>query len=455
MPAPYDYTMQVQSPMQALQQGFALGASALQAREAAQAIQMRQMQQQREATRQARLDEVLPGYLEEIQSGKMPGLSRILEVESLMPDQQRSMFEQYRKSTNDEKRRNTAGTGLKIVSGLLSGDGQYGLGLLEEQLAAAKNSGDQQSVNDLEGLLKVAKINPRNAAATFLPQIYQVDPEFVKGSLEAMEKFKGLSTEMGGAFEVQSTENLPGGYTKQVGKNAGQVVLVAPDGVPVPPEQAGRVIEQIYAIDARNATSKAEQVAAGTRAAQLRADIMMGGEAAAAVEAGKSAQAAGVKAFEKLGPARQQIQTIDKAIAAIDRGASTGIVSGLLPSVSQASRELDLLRNELGLAVIGATTFGALSEGELKLALDTGGIDVRMAPQELKGLLQRKKAAQIKLADELQKAARFLTKPGNTINDWIEQNVTVEQAGGDVAPGVSMDAVRAERERRARAAGRR
>lgn len=449
MPAPYDYTMQMQSPIQALQQGFGFGAAALQAQQARAQMEQQRAQQQAEAARQAALDEVLPGYLQDIESGKMPSLKSIIEIESLMPEAHREMIAQYRQNSDATRRKTLASTGLKVVMGLQQGDGSFGVDLLQEQLEAAKNSGDVQSARDLEGLLKVAKINPKAAAGQFLPQVYQIDPDFVGGSIATMEKARALTDAQAGGFEVKSSEDLPGGYTKQIGR-FGEVRLVGPDGRMVAPDQASSAIDQIYALDARRAGSKAASV----RAAELDQEITRGGTAAGAKEAGQQAMKAGVEAFQRLGPARQAISTIDQAIAAIDKGASTGIIASRLPNVTQASRELELLRNQMGLAVIGATTFGALSEGELKLALDTGGIDTGMP--DLKGYLQRKKVAQTKLANELERAARYLTKPGNTINGWIEENITVSERRGAGLPSQmpTPDQIRAERERRRQAGGR-
>ena len=73
----------------------------------------------------------------------------------------------------------------------------------------------------------------------------------------------------------------------------------------------------------------------------------------------------------------------------------------------------------MGLDVVGATTFGALSESELKFALDTA-LPTSLEPAELKDWLVRKKDSQSKLSNELRKAASFLGQPGNTIADYLD-----------------------------------
>ena len=92
---------------------------------------------------------------------------------------------------------------------------------------------------------------------------------------------------------------------------------------------------------------------------------------AAKKEAAISAIKKSKEAFERIAPIRKNIANFDEAIRLIDEGAETGVVASRLPSVRQASIELDSLQGRLGLDVIGNTTFGALSEAELRFALDT------------------------------------------------------------------------------------
>tara|TARA_R110002096_G_scaffold434005_1_gene654453 strand:+ start:4621 stop:5850 length:1230 start_codon:yes stop_codon:yes gene_type:complete len=122
--------------------------------------------------------------------------------------------------------------------------------------------------------------------------------------------------------------------------------------------------------------------------------------------------------FESIGKARKSIGNIDRAIKAIDDGANTGFVQGFFPSITTASVELDQLRNELGLDVIGAVTFGALSKGELDLALNTA-LPTNLSGPALREFLLDKKEAQKNLVLNMQEAVRFLSKPGATLSDFI------------------------------------
>lgn len=125
----------------------------------------------------------------------------------------------------------------------------------------------------------------------------------------------------------------------------------------------------------------------------------------------------GNKAFDTLQKTRANIRNLDKVVAAIDKGAKTGAVQKFLPSIQAASVELDQLRGELGLDIVGATTFGALSESELEFALDVA-LPTGLDEPELKDWALRKKSAQEKLAKELSQAARHFSL-GGTIDSFL------------------------------------
>tara|TARA_R110000803_G_scaffold210685_4_gene283231 strand:- start:2888 stop:3988 length:1101 start_codon:yes stop_codon:yes gene_type:complete len=138
------------------------------------------------------------------------------------------------------------------------------------------------------------------------------------------------------------------------------------------------------------------------------------------------------KSFEKIGSITTNIRNIDRAISAINRGAKTGVIAKLVPSITAASRELRQIQNELGLDVIGSVTFGALSQGELDLALETA-IDLGLEPEALKDVLTRKKEAQNKLIDYLDEQMQFLDD-GGTLAGWRDK---VQQ--GSLPEGVTED----------------
>ena len=140
---------------------------------------------------------------------------------------------------------------------------------------------------------------------------------------------------------------------------------------------------------------------------------------AAKTDAGKSAIQQSDAAIKSLATIKSTIANIDDAIKAIDSGANTGVIAARLPSIQRASIELDNARSRLGLNVVQGTTFGALSEGELRLALDTA-LPTNLQPQDLKEWLLAKKSAQQKLAAQLEDAAIYLGQPGHTPAQYLE-----------------------------------
>lgn len=138
--------------------------------------------------------------------------------------------------------------------------------------------------------------------------------------------------------------------------------------------------------------------------------------------------------YSKVIKIQGNIRNIDRAISALDRGANTGAVQRFLPSVTAASRELDQIRNELGLDVVGSTTFGALSESELDLALDTA-LPTGLDEADLKDFLLRKKEAQAKLMEYFQEQIDFLDQGGTVPGFLRMMRERGAQDQGDPTPG--------------------
>ena len=161
-------------------------------------------------------------------------------------------------------------------------------------------------------------------------------------------------------------------------------------------------------------TSSQERIAGNpnltTSVAQSQAEIRQAGKFAEATGASRAKMIDG--GFEKIQQIDGNIRNLDKAIAAIDEGASTGAIeSRWFPSFRESTLKLEQVQKELGLDVIGAVTFGALSKGELDLALDTA-LPTGLQPDELKESLVNKKAAQEKLRMYYQEQIDFLDQGG-------------------------------------------
>jgi hypothetical protein len=201
---------------------------------------------------------------------------------------------------------------------------------------------------------------------------------------------------VGGSNKVQSSTTTPDGTT----------ILVMKDG-----------------------TTKVISAQGVELTGQARADAIRASELFGAEIQGMRAQERGIgelsakqvgQAFAEVGKIKKNLGNIDDAIAAIDAGANTGVIASKLPNITAASIQLANVRQQLGLDVIGSVTFGALSEGELNLALDTA-LPTGLAPKDLRKYLVDKKNAQTKLAGYLSEQATYLSKKGNTLAGWLEK----------------------------------
>jgi hypothetical protein len=200
----------------------------------------------------------------------------------------------------------------------------------------------------------------------------------------------------GGSDKVQSSKTTPDGTVILVMKN-GTTKVISPQG------------EELKGQARADAIRNSEDFGADVQ--ERRAQGRGIGEL--------SAKQVG-QAFAEVGKIKKNLGNIDDAIAAIDAGANTGVIASKLPNITAASIQLANVRQQLGLDVIGSVTFGALSEGELNLALDTA-LPTGLAPKDLRAYLVNKKTAQTKLAGYLTEQATYLSKRGHTLAGWLEK----------------------------------
>lgn len=131
--------------------------------------------------------------------------------------------------------------------------------------------------------------------------------------------------------------------------------------------------------------------------------------------------------FEKISKIDKNVGNLDKAIEAVQQGAGTGAIERRFPSIKAASVALEQIQGELALDVIGAVTFGALSEGELDLAKQIAlptGLD---GPQLIKHL-QDRKSAQEKLRNYFSEQIDFLDQ-GGSVAGFLRQKERQAQDG--------------------------
>lgn len=122
----------------------------------------------------------------------------------------------------------------------------------------------------------------------------------------------------------------------------------------------------------------------------------------------EKAVTAGQDMFSRATSLDSMLYRLSEAYQALERGGKSGVFQQYIPAFSESTAALQNAATSLGIDIINSATFGALSEKELKLALQTG-LPMSLGETELKDYIKRKVAAQAKLRDELLRQARTLT----------------------------------------------
>ena len=155
------------------------------------------------------------------------------------------------------------------------------------------------------------------------------------------------------------------------------------------------------------------------------------GEIEATKDAAKQAIKKSGEAYDRLATIKSTIPKYDEAIRLVkEDGASSGPIASRFPSFQSSTLELEAVQRELGLGVVSSVTFGALSEAELAIAMQTG-LPTNLEGPALIDWLERKKASQQKLAEYVSEAAQFLGTPGNTPAMWMTKNQAESQSKGE------------------------
>ena len=271
--------------------------------------------------------------------------------------------------------------------------------------------------NPIKAMIDTKAIDPTVTpfAQEIANQWNNLDGKGRKDSLESLTKLNNTALDskqrkaeaiVGGSNKVHSSTTTPDGTTIFAMKD-GTIEVVSVQGVKLQGQAAADAIRKSLEYGAEIQGMRAQERGLGDfTAKQVN------------------------QAFAQIGKIKTNIGNIDEAIAAIDAGANTGVIASRFPNLTAASIQLANIRNTLGLDVIGSVTFGALSEGELNLALDTA-LPTTLQPKDLRVYLVNKKNAQTKLAGYLSEQATYLSKKGNTLAGWLEK---VENRGTSVPP---------------------
>jgi hypothetical protein len=256
-------------------------------------------------------------------------------------------------------------------------------------MKGARIAQDPSKITEVQSAFaQFAKANEGTSAGRAAMQMAQVDALQLPGLLTneiADLQAKGVLDAPSGSGEAAKfsamSRILDDGSAIQF-DNQGNRYYIAADGTPISdPGQIERMHANAAAMDARNAAQKAGQVEGAKSGAKMSAGY--------------------IDQSMKL---RRALPQYDEVVRLVNQGAQTGPIFDALPSLREASILMDQLKGTMGIAVVNSATFGALSEKELALAMDTA-LPTKLSGQPLADWAMRKKEATGKLIDYLGWAA--------------------------------------------------
>lgn len=236
------------------------------------------------------------------------------------------------------------------------------------------------------------------------------------GGMSYQDAFKTLISNKARAqvTGVQSSQFLPDLSGSVSLDRQGNLQVATVDGRNLTGEEATQFIAEANARHVENQRNIYQGRAQGTGEGKL--------EFASAIKQAESEGARKIIWIDEINKQRGNMQSTisnyDAALNALDNGASTGRVAALIPTITAQTALLDTAKKELGLDVIGSVTFGALSEGELNLAMDTALPSDQLSPEELRTWITERKEAKQKALVALTETAIYLSKPNTTYESY-------------------------------------
>ena len=199
-----------------------------------------------------------------------------------------------------------------------------------------------------------------------------------------------------GKVDVQKVEIYDNGTTQIVTKS-GTIILRGPDGIEITdPTEKAKALEDAVAAGIQITSDKA----GGRRAKVISANMAL-------------------EAFTEVGKIRTNMVNLVEARRLVaEEDANTGVIMTRLPNWQASTIALENAKNRLGLDVIGSVTFGALSESELNLALNTA-LPTNLSEEALIDWIDRKIAAQNKIMAYFTEQAQFLSSGDRTVGEWL------------------------------------
>jgi len=266
---------------------------------------------------------------------------------------------------------------------------------LAEQLRGVNT---QTRAGQQEAIEMVRQVDPGKA--------YALQDAYARQQMDTATR----DAQLANRYQINSKIYSTGGMFNQTATGEVSFVVPATDLSPARTlTDPAAVAREIYLAEAAEAQTDLEQQTALAKA-RSAADAM---------------QARVTSAIDQANTIKDNVVLYDEALRQIEEeGATPGFLDRWTPAVfrSAADKVFTQIASQLGLQVIAGTTFGALSERELALAMETG-MPKFTKVEEYKDYLIRKRDAEQKLMREFVFYANYLRTEGYEMSAIEAQDV--------------------------------
>lgn len=293
----------------------------------------------------------------------------------------------------------------KVNTALAAGKNEQAIEFLNIYSSALKNSGREDQAQSIDNIAEMAKDQPEAVKSQLYQQLLaNWGPEKFTQYFEQQQKMTmgGRAQPVGGGIIIEDPDTKKKKLVTGSFQN-GKLTIAGADLPGTLVSRMGETPEDIRKREVKTTQEKAQATAAEKKRTEF---------------------------YDQYETIQKNINTLDEGISIIEKGLTEGKDLGLgpirrfFPAWGAAAQRLKNVTDRMGLDVVSSVTFGALSEGELKMALRTA------KPPDLKGRelvqwMRDRKDAQEKLAAYLSEAANFIGSPKegggiNTAADWMK-----------------------------------
>jgi hypothetical protein len=350
--------------------------------------------------------------------------------EQMNPSQSRGGFGgllDYAKERNENTGLNRMQNFAAALDPLIMPEMRAGEGIRERGMqrvaAGNKNKTIQMLIDrnrqDLADMVQSGAINP-SEAVNYMMQEASADKQF--GRQQQLALFKNS---LAGNVNVQSVSDLPDQSGVLVKMKDGSVVVKTSGGQ----ELTGQAAMDFVQKSQSNYANLQKGIYQSREEGKLEAQADLIGD----VEFQKKNAILRSDMIKLSGDTRakikQNLANYQIALDALDAGeggiALTGRLAQFVPNITAAAQSIETAKSKLGLDIIGSVTFGALSEGELKLAMDTALPSDQLSPTELRKWITDRMNAQRKAFEAVNDTLNHFVKQGS-LEDYYTNIVGID-----------------------------